>query len=156
MGKHTGFGPFYSRIWRGCLLQNFSLEGTRPLRPPPPPPAFAAHAKSESLEQINSISGKTEVLTHVTRVKSWDSAVHNPLGTCVKTSFVSLIEFLRSVFPFQVAHVNGVSVSRWTSSVRQTGRRTRRRRPHEPHAAPGTRDTPPLHRTGDTDKGDSR
>ena len=34
IGKDTGFGTFFPRIWRGRPLLNFSLEGTRPLRPP--------------------------------------------------------------------------------------------------------------------------
>ena len=41
IGKYTGFGPFYSRIWRGRHLLNSPLQGTRPLRPPP---AFDTHA----------------------------------------------------------------------------------------------------------------
>ena len=40
IGKGIGFGPLHSRIWGRRRLLNFSLEGTRPLRPP----AFDAHA----------------------------------------------------------------------------------------------------------------
>ena len=44
IGKDTGFWPFYSRIWRGRPLLNFSLRGTRALRPP----AFDAHEGNRS------------------------------------------------------------------------------------------------------------
>ena len=40
--KDTGFGPLYSRIWRGRPLLNFSLEGTRPPVPPLSTPMLTA------------------------------------------------------------------------------------------------------------------
>ena len=53
--KSTGFGPLHSRIWGRRPLLNFSLEMTRPLRPP----TFDAHAHAVKVLRVEKTAKKS-------------------------------------------------------------------------------------------------
>ena len=56
IGTGTGFGPLYSRIWRGRPLINLSLGDPSP--PPPPPPVSDAPAHRRRRSGVRARRGR--------------------------------------------------------------------------------------------------